>query len=245
MATKKPQALRTNDSMPTWVWLVLAVMSMAVALFALAPNLFSGMLNQEGDGFLRAVAPQFQSPLPVPIDDSAGNENQAQNESEAAVDAGGYDFYTVLQTEAVRLSDAELAAIGRAEQQRSGRALPIPIQEHQHSQNLLLPVTATLPRNLALPESEPVLRPETSGTAPTSSRYILQTRAFSNHSDAETTRVSLAMMGLLAHIEKSLSTEGTERYQLRLGPYHSIDELQQAKYRLEQNGLAVMTVRIP
>ncbi len=122
----KNQARRNSgNGTPGWVWLV-AGAAIAAVVFLAAPNLF----KKEGDGFLR-VGPQPNpdaQPAPVAdadIDAGADLPRPAARGSAQPADkpaATQYDFYTLLPGKEVQMSDAELAASARAEEQRRAQA---------------------------------------------------------------------------------------------------------------------------
>ncbi|MEC4341407.1 sporulation protein, partial [Stenotrophomonas pavanii] len=123
----KSQARRNSSSQgtPGWVWLVAGV-AIAAVVFLAAPNLFKG----DGDGFLRAGPQPNPNAQPAPVadaDSDVGGQpaappatpKPAEAEKPAATQ---YDFYTLLPGKEVEMSDAELAASARAEDQRRAKA---------------------------------------------------------------------------------------------------------------------------
>jgi cell division protein FtsN len=122
----KSQARRNSgNGTPGWVWLVAGAAIAAVAFLA-APNLF----KKDGDGFLRAGPQPNPDAQPAPVADAdidagadlprpAGRDGATPAEKPAATQ---YDFYTLLPGKEVQMSDAELAASARAEEQRRAQA---------------------------------------------------------------------------------------------------------------------------
>ena len=122
----KNQARRnSSQGTPGWVWLVAGV-AIAAVVFLAAPNLF----KCEGDGFLRAGPQPNPNAQPAPVADAEGDvgaqptaqpatPKPAEAEKPAATQ---YDFYTLLPGKEVEMSDAELAASARAEDQRRAKA---------------------------------------------------------------------------------------------------------------------------
>ena len=121
----KTQARRNNDNgTPGWVWLVAGV-AIAAVVFLAAPNLF----KKDGDGFLRVGPQPNPDAQPAPVADAdvdAGAESNkpatpagAKPEEKPATQ---YDFYTLLPGTEVQMSDAELAASAKAEEQRRAAA---------------------------------------------------------------------------------------------------------------------------
>ncbi|MDH1649546.1 sporulation protein, partial [Stenotrophomonas maltophilia] len=123
----KNQARRNSSSQgtPGWVWLVAGV-AIAAVVFLAAPNLFKG----EGDGFLRAGPQPNPNAQPAPVadaDSDVGTQPAAQPAAPKPAEpekpaATQYDFYTLLPGKEVEMSDAELAASARAEDQRRAKA---------------------------------------------------------------------------------------------------------------------------
>ncbi len=114
----KSQARRNSGSdMPGWVWLV-AGAAIAAVVFLAAPNVF----KKDGDGFLRVGPQPNPDAQPAPVADAdidaAVEAPRSAKASEPAKPATQYDFYTLLPGEEVQMSDAELAASAKAEEQR-------------------------------------------------------------------------------------------------------------------------------
>ena len=216
----KSQARRnSNQGTPGWVWLVAGV-AIAAVVFLAAPNLF----KNDGDGFLRVGPQPDPNAQPAPVSDAdtdVGTElpkpGAAKPAEPAKPAATQYDFYTLLPGKEVEMSDAELAASARAEDQRRAKA------EAQRAQAAL--------------EGRP-LPPAPADNA----RYILQAGAFGASGDAEATKAKLAMMGLAARVE-SAQINGKTVYRVRMGPYGSAGELSEAKQKLDGTGLQAMAIK--
>lgn len=136
----KSQARRNSGSdTPGWVWLV-AGAAIAAVVFLAAPNVF----KKDGDGFLRVGPQPNPDAQPAPVADAdidaAVEAPRSAKASEPAKPATQYDFYTLLPGEEVQMSDAELAASAKAEEQRrvsdeaqraraalEGRPVPAPL----------------------------------------------------------------------------------------------------------------------
>jgi cell division protein FtsN len=120
----KTQARRnTSQGTPGWVWLVAGV-AIAAVVFLAAPNLF----KNDGDGFLRVGPQPNPNAQPAPVSDAetdVGAElpkpGAAKPAEPAKPAATQYDFYTLLPGKEVEMSDAELAASARAEDQRRAK----------------------------------------------------------------------------------------------------------------------------
>lgn len=261
----KSQARRnSNQGTPGWVWLVAGV-AIAAVVFLAAPNLF----KNDGDGFLRVGPQPDPNAQPAPVSDAdtdVGTElpkpGAATRPAEPAKPAATqYDFYTLLPGKEVEMSDAELAASARAEDQRRAKA------EAQRAQAALegrpVPATPTTaataaPAPLPAPVAErpaaavqpkPVAaaaapKPEAAAAEPAASnvRYILQAGAFGASGDAEATKAKLAMIGLAARVE-SAQINGKTVYRVRMGPYGTAGELAEAKQKLDGTGLQAMAIK--
>jgi len=258
MATKKPQARRTDEGISGWIWLFAAV-TFTAAVFMAAPNLFNGLMIKNGDGFLRVTQQVTQkiplsvlsevhayptSLLPPPIveEDSVQAHNLAAESASPTLNR--YDFYTLLPGAEVLLSDAELAAITRAEHQRSHRALPAPIDEgeralvaQENQGRMVYPATVD-----GLSYAAQEVAPISPLTEIDNARYILQAGSFQTSSEAETVRAQLAMMGLLAQVEPA-QINGNTLYRVRMGPYDSASDLNNARTKLRRSGLPSMAIR--
>ncbi|MEW6133206.1 MAG: SPOR domain-containing protein [Pseudomonadota bacterium] len=73
--------------------------------------------------------------------------------------------------------------------------------------------------------------------------YFLQAGAYGNAADADEMKARLALLGFEANIH-SAQEGGTMLHKVRIGPYKSLGELNDARARLMQNGMDTMLVRI-
>lgn len=255
----KSQARRnSNQGTPGWVWLVAGV-AIAAVVFLAAPNLF----KNDGDGFLRVGPQPDPNAQPAPVSDAdtdVGTElpkpGAAKPAEPAKPAATQYDFYTLLPGKEVEMSDAELAASARAEDQRrakaeaqraqaalEGRPLPpAPAPTSTAATTTPAPVsTAALPAPV---NERPAATPAPAAADPAAGnvRYILQAGAFGASGDAEATKAKLAMIGLAARVE-SAQINGKTVYRVRMGPYGSAGELAEAKQKLDGTGLQAMAIK--
>lgn len=178
----KTQARRnSSQGTPGWVWLVAGV-AIAAVVFLAAPNLFKG----EGDGFLRAGPQPNPNAQPAPVADGEGDvgtqpaappatPKPAEPEKPAATQ---YDFYTLLPGKEVEMSDAELAASTRAEEQRRAKA------EAQRAQAALegkpVPAAAAPAATASVASTAPVTATSRPLPAPVSERPAATTTAAAN-----------------------------------------------------------------
>lgn len=73
--------------------------------------------------------------------------------------------------------------------------------------------------------------------------YFLQAGAYGNAADADEMKARLALLGFEANI-LSVQEGETMLHKVRIGPYKSLNELNDARTRLMQNGMDTMLVRI-
>lgn len=71
---------------------------------------------------------------------------------------------------------------------------------------------------------------------PARERYQLQAGAFRDMRDADAMKARIALAGLQARVE-SADVNGTTMYRVRLGPYATASELEEAKRQLAGNGV--------
>lgn len=234
MAAKrgKNQARRNGKGgRPAWVWVVVGL-AVGAALFLALPSL----MKKDGDGFARFGPRADPAAQPAPIADT---EAIADIPAAPPADtAPQYDFYTVLPGNEVRMSDAELAASAREEENRRAQA------EAQRARDALEGRTPTPPPAAAVAAT--TTPAPTSAAAPAQAadgtRYILQAGAFGAAGDAEEVKAKIAMLGLGARVESG-QANGRTVYRVRMGPYPSAGELAEAKQKLADSGLPAMAIR--
>lgn len=246
----KTQARRNSSSQgtPGWVWLVAGV-AIAAVVFLAAPNLFKG----EGDGFLRAGPQPNPNAQPAPVadaDSDVGSQPAAQPATPKPAEpekpaATQYDFYTLLPGKEVEMSDAELAASARAEDQRrakaeasraqaalEGKPVPpantaTPAPTATSSVASTAPVTATN-RSLPAPLSErPAAATPPASTAPASTSTAAATPA----PRAEATPTAPATTAAPAAVDNA-------RYILQAGAFGASGDAEATKAKLAMMGLA-------
>jgi len=83
-------------------------------------------------------------------------------------------------------------------------------------------------------------------TDPTAAgKYFLQAGAYQNAADAEDQRAKLALMGIEASMQSvDLPEKGTIN-RIRLGPYSSVDEMNQVKAELLKRGVSTAVIKNP
>lgn len=72
--------------------------------------------------------------------------------------------------------------------------------------------------------------------------YTLQTGAFGNHSDADTLKARLAMLGVESRIE-STTTDGVTKHKVRIGPFNNSRDMNRTRNRLNSNRISTLVLR--
>ena len=235
MAVKKgrSQARRSGGNsggLPGWAWMVLGIVLTVIVILAV-PRL----LKSDGeDGFYRPRANPDALPAPAT---SPGDDDAPLPAAAPPAETGDdpeYDFYTLLPGQEVPMTDAELEASARAEQEREQRLAG---QREQDAARLAEPDTAASTADTSQPTAA------TAETADTTARYLLQAGSFSASGDAEALKARIALLGLSARVE-SAQVEGRTVYRVRMGPYGTASELADAKGKLENGGLDTLAIRV-
>lgn len=266
MAVKrgKSQARRnsgSSGSLPGWAWMIIGVLLTIVVVMA-APKL----LKSGGDqGFFRPTpnpdaTPAVASPeAGESVADDApapSRPSQPGRTQDDAAPGTQYDFYTLLPGQEVAMTDAELAASARAEQERQAELLA---RERAAQQRELdadaaelaadAPAAAATPAQPAAPAAQApaaTARPAPAATAAAPAadgvRYILQAGSFASNTDAEALKARIAMLGLVARVEQA-DIDGRAMYRVRMGPYGTASELAEAKQKLGNGGLEALAIR--
>jgi cell division protein FtsN len=101
--------------------------------------------------------------------------------------------------------------------------------------------TVLAEREVRIPDNELAAQAQRGANAsvPTAEerRYLLQAGAFADTRDAEAVKARLALIGLVARVETG-QVNGKAVHRVRLGPYASARELENAKRQLAENGIA-------
>lgn len=264
MAAKrnKSQAKRNgggNGAMPGWAWLVLGL-ALGIGAFLIAPKFIGG-----DDGFFR---PQPNADARPPAldatdrDEPIVGDNDAANPPKTAAQSEepDYAFYNMLSGEETPVSDAELAARARAEEERAAKAreaaekAAADAAKNDGAKNDADSTASDTPKPIDAPPAVDA-RDETRDTADTQdartppaaagneARYLLQAGAFAASGDAEALKAKIAFLGLSARVE-SAQIKGNTVYRVRMGPYGSATELADAKRKLAGGGLPAMAIKV-
>jgi cell division protein FtsN len=245
----KSQAKRSGgDSNPAWIWLF-AGLALGIALIVGVPKL---MPKGDGDGFFRPKP----NPDAQPAATASAEEDDALVSEDTAAPAAKadkpkkteYDFYTLLPSNEVALSDAELAETERAEAERQAAAAAA--KKDASAQAATSPDAADVAAPVATnANATPATQPTTTAASATKpapadddARYILQAGAFQASGDAEAVKAKIALLGLSARVESAQIADKTV-FRVRMGPYGSASELADAKRRLSGGGLPAMAIK--
>ena len=76
------------------------------------------------------------------------------------------------------------------------------------------------------------------------SGYVLQVGSFRDFNSADQVKAELALMGIFADIQRVMLNEQDVRHRVRLGPYKSVDEMQNVRRRLEDNQIEFMLLEL-
>ena len=76
------------------------------------------------------------------------------------------------------------------------------------------------------------------------SGYVLQVGSFKDFNSADQVKAELALMGIFADIQRVMLNEQDVRHRVRLGPYKSVDEMQNVRRRLEDNHIEFMLLEL-
>jgi len=258
MAVKRgrKQARRSGESsIPGWMWLLLGLLiggALAVTLYVRMPHAMDNLLPH---------------PNPAAHPTTAGDTGVAPEGNPAAASSvpkkPRYDFYTLLPEKEVVIPDEELSARVKAEADAklaSQQQAALPVASGATANNL--PNTATAVTPTATPNVTPTPAPgtnasptadttpastaatsATTATEPKPGQYLLQAGAFRNGEQADDLKARIAMLGLVGRVEV-VQTPAGAMHRVRLGPYATASELEQAKQKLSGGGLPAVAIRV-
>ncbi len=242
----KSQARRNNGGdhgLPGWAWLVLGVVLTAVVLLGAPKLLHKG----EGDGFFRPTPNPDAQPAGTAEDEAivatdahpATRGDDDANEDTAPPKDTRYDFYTLLPSDEVPMSDAELEATARAEAARAARPQPPAPADDADTTPRPAAAAGAPGEDDATTRATP---PATATAAAVDTPYLLQAGAFGASGDAEALKARIALLGLSARVE-SAQIGGRTVYRVRMGPYGTASELADAKRKLAAGGLPALAIK--
>lgn len=77
-------------------------------------------------------------------------------------------------------------------------------------------------------------------------KYFLQAGSFQNASDADNLKAKLAMLGVEATVQAvNVPEKKGTWHRVRIGPFSSIDDLNQVRNSLQQNGVQSSLIKVP
>jgi cell division protein FtsN len=256
MAVKRgrKQARRSGESsIPGYVWLLFGLLlggALAVALYMKMPHAIDNLLPH---------------PNPGAHPTAAGDSGVAPEGNPAAASSlpkkPRYDFYTLLPEKEVVIPDEELSAQVKAEaaaKLASQQQAALPVASGATANTLPNTATAASPTtpNVATTQatnsiastpadtttaSTPAVA--TPAAAPKSGQLLLQAGAFRNNQQADDLKARIAMLGLVGRVEV-VQTPAGEMHRVRLGPYATASELEDAKQKLGGGGIQAIVTRV-
>jgi len=93
------------------------------------------------------------------------------------------------------------------------------------------------PKNSGRPAVSKTAPKETVMPSTQSTPYFLQAGSFSSADDADKLKAKLALLGIESSVQTAEVPGKGMYYRVRLGPYHSADEINRANNTLKQNGI--------
>ncbi len=246
MAVKRgrKQARRNGQSaMPGWVWLMVGLMIggvIALTIYVKMPHAIDSLLPHPNP----AAHPTTSAEPGVAPEGSAPVEPKKPR----------YDFYTLLPEKEVVIPDEELSARVKAEAAAKlasqQQAIPPPATGASVSTpaNAAIPNpgTATPAVNATPPtpsDTTAASATDAQSTAAHGGQYLLQAGAFRNGEQADDLKARIAMLGLVGRVE-IVQTPAGAMHRVRLGPYATASELEQAKQKLGGGGVAAVAIRV-
>ena len=251
----KKQARRSGQSAtPGWVWLLVGLLIGG----AIALTLYMGMPH--------AIDNLLPHPNTAAHATAAGETGVAPEGSVGVAPVEPkkpYTFYELLPEKEVIIPDEELSARVKAEaaaklasQQQatppiapgasaSTPSVSIPTGGTNPNSGTATPLVAganpPTPTNTTASPTTPITT--TSAATPKGGQYLLQAGAFRNGNEADNLKARIAMLGLVGRVE-IVQTPAGAMHRVRLGPYATASELEQAKQKLSGGGIQAMATRV-
>lgn len=95
-----------------------------------------------------------------------------------------------------------------------------------------------------VPVSEKEIRQQAVRPDAARENYLVQAGAFQSPADADSLKARLALLGLEASVEPAHLPDKGTLYRVRLGPYTQLEEINQVRQTLAQNGVDASLVRV-
>ena len=105
------------------------------------------------------------------------------------------------------------------------------------------PNKSLLPKDVGVVETPAEAGIEPAVVSPAGMSYLIQVGAFRAPEDAEQMRARMAILGFEAKVS-TVERDGVNWHRVRLGPYPSIENLNQARSRVEENGIDSIIIRV-
>jgi cell division protein FtsN len=105
------------------------------------------------------------------------------------------------------------------------------------------PNKSLLPKDVGIVETPAEAGIEPTVVSPSGLSYLIQVGAFRAPEDAEQMRARMAILGFEAKVS-NVERDGATWHRVRLGPYASLEDLNRARTRVEENGIDSMVVRV-
>ena len=97
---------------------------------------------------------------------------------------------------------------------------------------------------VVIPEEDLEARPDRAPAAVAApGPYVLQAGSFSTHPDADRMKAQLALLGIVARIQK-VSVDDKTYYRVRIGPIRDLGELNDIRQRLRAARIEVLLIRV-
>lgn len=74
--------------------------------------------------------------------------------------------------------------------------------------------------------------------------YVLQVGSFKDYDAADSVKAKLALLGIVPEIQRVVINGQDVRYRVRVGPFKNREKLAQARYRLKQNEMNFMLLKL-
>jgi cell division protein FtsN len=178
---------------------------------------FIVFLNKSDGSYLPFQAkPSATVSVPMP-DTRTPAANQAA--SIPALPTPTFDFYNILPNKEINISEWVAEEVTVQEPAAAQADQVSPLQQNN--------IVASTP----FPMEE-------------NSVYILQVGSFKQLEAADQVKAQLALLGVMADIQRVVINGQDTLYRVRIGPYGDADQLNQARLRLQQNNLEFMLLKL-
>lgn len=91
-------------------------------------------------------------------------------------------------------------------------------------------------------EDQPSAKPETDSSD--NDMYVLQVGSFKDYEAADSVKAKLALLGIVPEIQRVVINGQDVRYRVRVGPFKDREKLAQVRYRLKENEMNFMLLKL-